>query len=100
MTMSSDQLTHNMAQDFFEFLTNTIGLDDAPADEFFDPIAAVFGNAPTQASVVAVFKSHDGPNRLASKLNDWLETNDVTDSLARQLLEITIVNNFGPDVIA
>ncbi|MDV6034729.1 MAG: hypothetical protein F9B45_32485 [Phycisphaera sp. RhM] len=36
MTMSSDELTHNIAQDFSEFLTNAIGLDDAPADEFFD----------------------------------------------------------------
>jgi hypothetical protein len=70
-----------------------------PADEFFDPIDTVVGDAPTQDSVVAVFKLPEGPRRLAAELNSWLGVDSVTATVAKQLLEVTITNNFGPDAL-
>ncbi|MEM6689728.1 MAG: hypothetical protein AAF664_09900 [Planctomycetota bacterium] len=99
MTMSSEDLVHHMAQDFSMFLGEMLALEDAPADEFFHPIHTVFGSSPTQGTVVVVFKSRDGADRLASELNSWLEVDSVTANIAKQLLGITITNNFGPDVI-
>lgn len=99
MSMSSEDITHHMAQDFSMFLGEVLGLDDAPADGFFDPLATVFGDSPTQESVVRVFKSPDGVSRLAAELNSWLEIDGVSTELAGQLLEITITNNFGPDAL-
>jgi len=99
MAMSSEDLIHNMTQDFSMFLGDVLALGDAPADEFFDPIGAVFGDAPTQDSVVAVLRSPDGPKRLAAELNSWLEVDSVTAAVATQLLEVTLTNNFGPDVL-
>jgi len=99
MTMSSEEITHHMARDFSMFLGDALGLDDAPADEFFDPIATVFGDSPTQESVVRVFNSPDGVSKLAAELNSWLEIDSVSPDLARQLLEIAITNNFGPDAL-
>ena len=100
MAMSSEDLIHHMAQDFSMFLGEVLALEDVPADEFFDPIDTVFGGAPTQDSVVAVFNSSDGADRLAAELNSWLEVDTVTPAIVKQLLEITITNNFGSGAIA
>ena len=97
--MSSEDLIHHMAQDFSTFLGEILALYDAHADEFFDPIHTVFGSSPSQDSIVAVFKSPDGAGKLASELNSLLEVDSVTEDIAKQLLEITITNNFGPDAI-
>ena len=96
MTMSSDDITHYLAQDFSMYLTETLGLEDAPGDEFYDPIAEVFGDTPTEESVIAVFKSADGASKLAAELNSWLETEEVTTEMAHNLMEVTITNLFGP----
>jgi len=84
-----------MAQDFSMFLGDVLGLDDASADEFFEPISTVFGDAPTESSVVNVFRSESGPGKLANELNSWFEIDQVTPDLAKKLLEVTIVSNFG-----
>ena len=97
MAMSSEDLIQHMAQDFSMFLGEMLSLEDAPADEFFDPIHTVFGSSPSQDSIVAVFKSPDGAGKLSSELNSWLEVDSVTEDVAKQLLEITITNIFGPD---
>ncbi len=82
------------------YLGDVLGLEDAPADEFFDPISTVFGDQPTEASVVKVFRSKSGPAKLAKELNSWLETDQVTPDMAENLLEVAIVNNFGESALS
>ncbi len=98
--MDSDQLLHHIAQDFSMFLGDVLGLDDAPADEFFDPITETLGDNLTQQSIVEFYRSDYGPTKLSGELNEWLETNTVTPDVASQLLEFTIANNFGRDALA
>ena len=64
-----------------------------------EELAAVFGDSPTQESVVRVFKISGEVAKLAAELNSWLEIDSVTVERAHQLLEITMTNNFGPDSI-
>lgn len=97
--MSSDDIVHYMALDFSMYLGEVLGLDDAPAEAFFDPISTVFGDDLMQESVIVGFHSKDGATKLATELNSWLETDAVTPAMARNLLEVTITNNFGADAL-
>ena len=48
------------------YFGDLLGLEDAPADEFFDPISTVFGDEATESSVVNVLRSKSGPTPVAS----------------------------------
>lgn len=98
--MTPEDIIHHMAQDFSMHLGDVLGLEDAPADEFFDPISTVFGDEPTESSVINVFRSKSGPGKLANELNSWLEIEQVTPDMAKNLLEVTIVNNFGASALS
>ncbi len=98
--MKPEEIIHYMAQDFSMYLGDALGLEDAPADGFFDPISTVFGNEPTESSVINVFRSKSGPRKLANELNSWLELDQVTPDMAKNLLEVTIVNNFGASALS
>ena len=97
--MDSDQIIDGMAEDFSMILGEVLELEDASIDEFRDPVTEVFGDAPTEASVISVYRSDQGATKLADELNEWLETDAVTPKLAKQLMEVAITNNFGPDAL-
>ena len=95
--MNGDEIIEGMAQDFSTHLSDLLHLNDAPADEFYDPITKALGDNPTQESVIDVYLDADGPRSIASELNSWLEIDEVTPEIAKDLLRLTIINNFGAD---
>ncbi len=97
--MGSDDIISSMARDFVTILGESLELEDSPPDEFYDPITEVFGDEPTEASIIAFYRSSNGPSRLADELNDWLETDSVSRELAKDVMRSTIMNTFGPDAL-
>ena len=55
--MSSNDIMHHMAQDFSMSWRDVLDLEDAPADEFFDPIATVFGDDLSAESILTIYRS-------------------------------------------
>ncbi|MEW4451640.1 hypothetical protein AB1L30_03040 [Bremerella sp. JC817] len=101
--MSSENIIHHMACDISQWITVIVPnwpYPNEPAEEYFDAIRAAFGEAPTEASVIAAYKSGDAAAAMQRSLNQDLETDLVSPKIAKQLTERVIINNFGRDALA
>ena len=96
--MKSVDIVAHMASDFAAYLNDAFGSND-PADEYFDPIYAVFGKAPTRESILATYNSTAGIAKLSEKLKSWCENNDLSEKLAKEMLRRAIINSFGRDAV-
>lgn len=59
----------------------------------------MFGDAPSKDSVIKDYNKKKTSSLLRKHLNRWGETNVVTESHARALIERLVINNFGRDAL-
>ncbi len=101
--MSPDDIIHHMACDISQCIDDVVPawpFPGEPADAYTDAVCAVFGDAPTEQSVLDAWRKGKPAEALRDELNDGAETDIVTLKAAEMLVRIMIVNNFGPEAVA
>lgn len=102
MAMSSDDIIHHMACDMSQWICEIIPEwphKNEPGDAFTDAVCLMFGDAPSKVSVVKDYNKKKTSTLLRKHLNRWGETDVVTESHARALIERLVINNFGCDAL-
>jgi hypothetical protein len=103
MSMSSDDIIHHMACDMSQWICEIIPdwpYRDQPGDSFTDAVCLMFGDAPTKDSVIRDYSKKKTAQVLRKHLNRQGETNVVTESNARALIERLVINNFGHESLS
>ena len=103
MSMSSDDIIHHMACDMSQWICEIIPdwpYRNQPGDSFTDAVCLMFGDAPTKESVIRDYSKKKTAQVLRKQLNRQGETNVVTESNARALIERLVINNFGNEALS
>lgn len=102
MAMSSQDIIHYMARDISQYIRPIVPdwpYPDEPGDAYTDDVCIVFGDEPTEQSVLQTFKSGQAAKALHQHLNGSWETDVVTEEMAAELVRRMIINNFGPAAV-
>lgn len=86
-----DRLISSIAADFSVAFAERFEFNE-PADEYFDPISNVLGDAPTKDGAFAVLKS--GIPRFTKELNKWLEL-ELDEKSIRDIYHQALLNYYG-----
>ena len=103
MPMSSDDIIHHMACDISQWICHIAPgwpYPDEPADAYTDAVCKIFGDEPTEATVMQTYRMGTPGKTLQDRLNTGLETDIITEDMANQLVRRMIVNNFGTDAVS
>ena len=82
MVMSSDDIIHHMACDLSQWITQLVPsweYASEPADAYADTICALFGDDPTEASVIAAYKFGDAVTAMQRDLNTRWTTDLINE---------------------
>jgi len=102
MPMSSDDIIHHMACDISQWITHFVPdrpYPTEPADAYTDTVCIVFGDHPSEKSVLTIYRKGNAAKKLQKRLNNGWETDLVTLDAAEKLIRVLIRNNIRSSAI-